>query len=212
MFRGVAVVVALVAVTLYLSVGHESQYIFTPEEMKAIAGEAIAKGEGDIDKVVELVVGKLRAAHPEFIEPAGEWIFNNAGGAMGSMLILHASFSEYVIIFGTAIGTEGHTGRFLADDYFTILHGEQWAHSAGTLQKEVYTPGDQHFLPRGTSKQYKMPEECWALEYARGNIPSMMPFGLFDTFFSTLDVVTLGQTVMTSAKAMLQNAVLKGKI
>jgi C-8 sterol isomerase len=57
-----------------------------------------------------------------------------------------------------------------------------------------------------------MPEECWALEYARGNIPSMMPFGLFDTFFSTLDVVTLGQTVMTSAKAMLQNAVLKGKI
>jgi hypothetical protein len=51
MFRGVAVVVALVAVTLYLSVGHESQYIFTPEEMKAIAGEAIAKGEGDIDKV-----------------------------------------------------------------------------------------------------------------------------------------------------------------
>jgi len=213
MLRGLAVLTALVGVALYAGVGHDSQFIFTPEEMKAVAGEAIAQGGGDVDKVVALVVDKLKAAHPEFIAPQGEWIFNNAGGAMGSMLILHASFSEYVIIFGTAIGTEGHTGRFLADDFFTILHGEQWAHSAGKLQKEVYMPGDQHFLPAGTSKQYKMPDGgCWALEYARGNIPSMMPFGLFDTFFSTLDVITLGQTVWQSGKAMLENAILRGKI
>ena len=29
-----------------------------------------------------------------------------------------------------------------------------------------------------------MPDECWALEYARGNIVSMLPFGVFDTIFS----------------------------
>ncbi len=83
---------------------------------------------------------------------------------MGALYIIHASITEYLFIFGTPLGTEGHTWRHTADDYFNILVGEQWAFAAGALEMERYTPGDVHY----PVKQFKMHEGCFALEYARG--------------------------------------------
>ncbi|KAL1625488.1 C-8 sterol isomerase [Neofusicoccum ribis] len=140
-----------------------------------------------------------------------QWVFNNAGGAMGAMWILHASITEYLIIFGSAVGTEGHTGRHTADDYFYILTGTQEVFNLGTFEADVYHPGDVDVMRRGVVRQYKMPEACFAIEYARGWIPPMLFFGYADTFTSTLDFPNLWETTRITGREMIRNLV-KGKV
>jgi C-8 sterol isomerase len=66
-------------------------------------------------------------------------------------------------------------------------------------------------MPRGEARGYRMPDACYALEYARGWIPQMLPFGFADTFSSTLDFVPLARTVGIYTKAVV-GQLLRGKI
>src|SRR5207244_3052483 len=110
---------------------------FEPGILQQVARDAVARSL-PVEELVATIGRELGKLYPGHIRPSPEWVLNNAGGAMGAMCILHASLTEYVIIFGTPVGTEGHSGRFFVDDYFIILAGEQWAFSAGQFVREVY--------------------------------------------------------------------------
>eukprot|EP01087_Luapelamoeba_hula_P008853 TRINITY_DN2247_c0_g1_i1.p1 TRINITY_DN2247_c0_g1~~TRINITY_DN2247_c0_g1_i1.p1 ORF type:complete len:226 (+),score=18.01 TRINITY_DN2247_c0_g1_i1:29-679(+) len=185
-------------------------FIFDPKVLHQAAKTAIGDGNRTMGEIVSSIQKDLLAAYPGHINANEQWIFNIAGGAMGQMYLLHASLTEYVIIFGTPIGTDGFSGRFFADDYFMILQGEQWAYYEGHFEREVYQAGDLHILPRGSAQGYRMPAGCFALEYARGWIPLMLPFGIADTLTSTLDVPTLVKTVTLYGKLVV-NELLQGK-
>ncbi|KEZ39692.1 C-8 sterol isomerase [Scedosporium apiospermum] len=205
--------IALVIFTPLVSLAeryHDSFCIFDDKELHELAQRAIAAHPEDTKAIVDFIVSDLHEKHPKNVNLHQEWIFNNAGGAMGAMYVIHASITEYLIIFGTAIGTEGHTGRHTADDYFNILTGTQLAYTAGTFEPEVYPPGSVHHLQRGTVKQYRMPEGCFALEYARGWIPPMLFFGFADGLSSTLDFPTLWRTTYVTGREMIGN-LLTGK-
>ncbi|KAF5383201.1 hypothetical protein D9615_004937 [Tricholomella constricta] len=211
-----AVLLLFVATCGWLDTIKDRWYVFNPTSLHELAKEAIAvSGPNDTAGMIEHIVTNLTATYPStqirINTDSSEWVFNNAGGAMGAMYIIHASITEYLIIFGTPLGTEGHTGLHTADDYFNILVGEQWAFRPGALEMERYPPGSVHFLPRGTAKQYKMHEGCFALEYARGWIPLMLPFGFADTITSTLDIPTFYRTARVTGREMLKNLLI-GKI
>jgi C-8 sterol isomerase len=185
-----------------------SPFLFDPDVLGRIARGVLGQ---PLEQMVEQIADQLEHEYPGHIRHDRPWVLNNAGGAMGMMTVLHASITEYVIVFGSPIGTEGHSGRYNSEDYFFILEGEQWAYSEHSPTREVYKPGDLHVLPKGLAQGYRMPDRCFALEYARGFIPAMLPFGLADTLFGTLDWKTLGKTLSIYGRSTIKE-LLQGKI
>lgn len=183
-------------------------YIFDVDVLHRVVTDSLGQ---PLDRMIETIAADLDEVYPGHINRKPPWVLNNAGGAMGAFALLHASITEYLIVFGTPIGTEGHSGRHFATDYFIMLEGEQWSFTPGSTTREVYKPGDIHVLPAGSVQGYRIPENGWALEYARGFIPSMMPFGLADVVSSTLDFPSFGKTLGIYTKAVVRE-LLKGKI
>ena len=185
-------------------------YIFDPQKLEQIASRHL---EGPLDPTFDAITAEIDAAYPGHVRTRPRrWLFNNAGGAMGQFTLLHASLSEYLMFFGTALGTQGHSGRYPTRVYDFMLRGEVWTSLEGRLDRIVSKPGVNAMdLAPGTAKSYRAFEDSWMLEYARGPIPLMLPFGLWDTVFSTLDVVTFAKTLGHYAELTV-GELAKGKI
>jgi hypothetical protein len=170
-----------------------TSYVFDPHVIHEISSKHLGQ---PLEQMFANIIAELSERYPGAIDDSHPWIFNNAGGVMLQMKLLHASLKEYVMIWGTPIGSEGHTGRHLVEFYDTVLDGEAWYYQEGQFTRTVYTPGDHVFLGKGQSAGMHYPDHVWMIEYARGPLPSLLPFGLADALLSTLDFKTALQTLM----------------
>lgn len=180
-----------------------TRYRFSPEPLQRCAAEGVGK---PINQAIDNVYQVLQRTYPTQIrKPPSRWMFNNAGGAMGQMRLLYASLHEYLLIFGTPIGTEGHSGRYRSEVWDFMLAGEMWCYEEGQVERQVYRPGDTAYLGAGSAKGYRVPDSAWMLEYGRGRIPAMLPFGLADTLTSTLDLATASRTLWHYGRLVLSS-------
>uniref|UniRef100_A0A1A8JL18 Sigma non-opioid intracellular receptor 1 n=1 Tax=Nothobranchius kuhntae TaxID=321403 RepID=A0A1A8JL18_NOTKU len=200
--------VATVAVLVVLLLRYwmaTKTYVFNKEDIAKLAKQYAGQ---DHEQAFSKVVLELRKRYPGHILPDEDlqWVFVNAGGWMGSMCLLHASLTEYLLLFGTAVDTGGHSGRYWAEISDTIISGtfRQW--KEGTTKSEIYYPGDfiVHEVGEATSVQWSA--GTWMVEYGRGFIPSTLGFALADTLFSTQDFVTMFHTIRIYTKALLLEA------
>lgn len=180
------------------------KYVFDPAVLREVAHAHL---DLPLEEMLPAITADLAERYPGLIDAEPEWFLSNAGGAMGQIAILYASLREYVIFFGNPIGNMGHTGRYRwAADDMVVLDGEMWYFGEGDLRRQEYRRGDSFHLERGKAKSYRMVDGAWILEYARGAIPTMLPFGVADTLFSTLDFTTLFRTLRIYAANVLRAA------
>lgn len=187
----------------------QNKYLFDPRKLDEIRKKAIDK---PIEQAFDIIIRELAKAYPGHICTKKNWLFNNAGGAMGQLTLLHASLREYIILFGTCIGTEGHSGRYASDVFDFMIKGEMICEYEGVFKPEIHLPnGSPAFLGKKIIKHYRIKDEAWMLEYARGNIIKMFPFGTTDSIFSTLDFRTVGRLILHYSRLTIKGLFTKGK-
>ena len=181
-------------------------YLFDPEVLADVVRMHLGM---PIEQQFAAISQTLISIYGEHVNPGQRWMWSTAGGIMCSISPLHVSPREYLLFCGTAIGSEGHSGRHRADMYELVMAGELWTYEAGSFERRVHRPGDLVALSRGSANGSKLRPGLWMLEYARGNVPSLFPFALSDTLFSTLDFTDLRQQVAVSTKLMLKELLVR---
>ncbi len=93
-----------------------------------------------LNESITLIQQQLHRAYPDYIHIHDEWLFNLAGGFKTGIiflryfslisnikfigiLLMHASLTEYVAIWGSAVETTGHSGRNWAEFHDWIISG-----------------------------------------------------------------------------------------
>src|SRR5437660_935167 len=141
-------------------------YVFSPERLHAIAKGAVGLPH---DEMCEKVIRDVHREWPDHVETKQDWIFSLAGGATGIMTVLHGSLSEYILIFGSPVGTEAFSGRYRIQIHDYVLSGEMWTYTEQDYgQRAVFKPGDWATLNKGQAKGFRIMEDTWLLEYGRG--------------------------------------------
>ncbi len=92
----VGILVGLLSpVVYYIEKNLESFYIFDREGLHELAQRGISAHPNDTAAIVNYIVAELHEKHTDHVNPKHddpqEWFFNNAGGAMGGMYVIHAS-------------------------------------------------------------------------------------------------------------------------
>jgi C-8 sterol isomerase len=179
-----------------------ARYVFDPDSIHECALSCLGRPKPEM---FDAFADAMEARYPGLLDRSQPWLYSIAGGAMIQMKLYFASIHEYVMIWGTPIGSEGHSGRHRVGFWDTVIDGETWYYAEGEFEKRVYRPGDRIYVGPGQTCGMNFTDGVWAVEYARGSLPMSVPLGIADEILSCLDFKTAAQTLTLYTDLMAQH-------
>jgi C-8 sterol isomerase len=171
-------------------------YAFDPEELREVALRHAGK---PVPEIVPGLERDLKDRYGDLIHLDMPWVINPAGFMMYQVKMVFARANEYIGIMGVPVASTGHTGRHPVTYYDTILSGGSRLTAAGELEPRTVSAGDFLVTRPWEAFAVNVPDHIFFLEYCRGPLPILMPFGLANTLFGTLDFKSAFQIVKSHA-------------
>ena len=185
-----------------------AEFVFDPDVVHDCSMKCLGQPK---PQMFDTFADAMEEHYPNILDRGQPWLYSIAGGAMIQMKLYYASITEYIMIWGTPIGSEGHSGRHFTGFWDTVLDGETWYYGEGQFEKTIYKPGDRIYVGPGQARAMNFTNGVWAVEYARGFIPYSMPFGVLDELISCFDWVTAAQTLSLYTDLVSQALAQKNK-
>ncbi len=154
-------------------------YIFDPDFMHGVCQKSLGLPKDDMfDQITADLDDEY---HGHVYTGRRRWILSGAGGVVGQISVLHASVTEYVLLFGAPLPTSGRRGRHRTTIWGFYLEGAVNLFEEGELGRRAYGAGDFEILRKGHSAGVEVAEGTWLLQYARGPISSMTQYAVGDS-------------------------------
>lgn len=173
-----------------------SAYALDPDEIRELALPHVGKPPAQIMADLER---DLAARYGDLIHLDMPWVTNPAGFAMYQVKLVFARANEYLGLMSVPVPGTGHSGRHPVTYFDTILSGGSQNIATGEFEPKVTSAGDFLVTRPMESFTFHVPEHIYFIEYCRGPLPVLMPFGLANYLFGTLDFKQAAQIVKTHA-------------
>lgn len=171
-----------------VGVGGKPAHYFDPDTIDRVARRHLDK---PMPAMAEAIGRDLKALYPNLVDENLPLVFTNSGGILYQLKIFAMTPREYIMICGSSIGSSGFSGRHPAAFWDTVLSGRATYMCQDQWEPDAYSTGDRIFVDRWQAAAIEFPDHCWMLEYARGSLIWLLPFGMIHVFTSTLDFRSL---------------------
>lgn len=173
-----------------------TRYAFDPFELRDIALQHVGK---PVPEIVTDLEADLVAKYGDLINTDMPWVINPAGFVMYQIKMLFVRRNEYIGMMGIPTPSTGHTGRHPVTYYDTILSGGSRTAGPTDFVAKTIGPGDFMITRPWEAFTASVSDHIFFLEYCRGPLATIMPFGVATYFSSTLDFKSAFQTLRTNA-------------